>query len=324
VHPADDADGRRFGWQCLRGSQARYATPKRTARRGAQELGCVTVIFRVSRAPLLPLIVARERFTRSVRPREPEPMVMDESQGVAEYDHAGVAAQAPLHHFNALALSRLLPEGGVLLDLGCGSGRLVARLARGRPDVRCVGLDLSEPILKTGRRLLALAGIGDRVELRPGDITRFEKELPQRLDLVSCNFAPHQLPNDELVERCLEAIARTRNRTGCGVYIFNFIRLRNPRSWPALMSLAVVPGPVFLHDSIASERAAFTFAELTDLLRRAGLVTCGTPVLARLASTRCTGLVVATSDLRGVGMRCRSHGALGLSPALSSSRSHVH
>ncbi len=238
---------------------------------GAQRLGCLAVILRMSRVPLFPLILARERLTRGVGPRQPEPMVMDEPQSVAEYDQAGGAAQMPLVHVNAVALSGLLPEGGALLDLGCGSGRLLAWLARGRPDVRSVGLDLSEPMLKTGRRQLLREGVADRVELRSGDITAFDGELPDRLDLVSCNFALHQLPNEELVERCLEAIRRTRERTGCGVYIFDLTRLRNCRSWPAMMSLTVLPGPVFLRDSIASERAAFTFAELTDLLRRADL-----------------------------------------------------
>jgi hypothetical protein len=89
-------------------------------------------------------------------------------------------------------------------------------------------------------------GVADRVELRSGDITTFDGELPQRLDVVSCNFALHQLPSEELVERCLDGIYRTRERTGCGVYVFDLTRLRNARTWPAMMSLAVVPGPVFL------------------------------------------------------------------------------
>jgi tRNA (cmo5U34)-methyltransferase len=123
----------------------------------------------------------------------------------------------------------------------------------------------------TGQKLLAQERLADRVELRSVDITTFDGELPQRLDVVSCNFTLHQLPTEELVCRCLDAIHRTRQRTGCGVYIFDLARLRNPRTMPAIMSLAVVPGPVFLQDSIASERAAFTCAELTDLLRSSGL-----------------------------------------------------
>lgn len=227
-------------------------------------------MLKTARLPLFPLIVAREALTRGERPREPEPMVMDAPQGVSEYDRAGEALQVPVHHFNSLAISRLLPQGGTVVDLGCGSGRLLARLARGRPDARIVGLDLSEPMLETGRRLLDQEGLADRVELRRGDITTFDSELPEQPDVVSCNFALHQLPSEELAGRCLEAIARARERTGCGVWIFDFARLRHPRTWPAMTSILVMPGRVIREDAIASERAAFTLAELTTLMERAG------------------------------------------------------
>ena len=228
-------------------------------------------MLRWSRVPLFPLIDARERLTRGVRPRQPEPMVMDDACGVREYDHAGASTLLlAVHHFNAVAISELLPERGTLLDLGCGSGRLLARLALGRPNAQLVGLDLSEPMLQAGRQRLANERLSHRVELRAGDITNFDTELPPRLNLVSCNLALHHLPS-ELAARCLQAISRARERTDCGLYIFDFARLRNPRSWPAMMSIAVVPGAAFLHDGIASERAAFTFAELTELAQRAGL-----------------------------------------------------
>jgi ubiquinone/menaquinone biosynthesis C-methylase UbiE len=199
-------------------------------------------------------------------------MVMDEPQGVAEYDQAGATVQLPIHYCNALALSNLLPEGnGILLDLGCGSARLLMRLAKARPDTRLIGLDLSGPMLETGRRLIAQEGLTERVELRAGDITDPDIEIPAGVSVVSCCFALHQFPSEELAVRCLEAIRRIRQRTGCGVYVFDFARLRHPRSWPAMMSVVEVPGTVFLYDAIASERAAFTLTELTSLLRRAGL-----------------------------------------------------
>ncbi|HEX8645549.1 MAG TPA: methyltransferase domain-containing protein, partial [Thermoleophilaceae bacterium] len=228
-------------------------------------------MLRSRRLPLFPLIVARERLTRSERAREPEPMVMDEPVGVAEYDAAGEAVQVPVHHFNALAISRLLPEGGTLVDLGCGSGRLLARLARGRPDARLIGLDLSEPMLETGRRLLEREGVADRVDLRRGDITTFDTDLAERPDVVSSNFTLHQFPEEDLVHRCLAAIGRERRSTGCGVYVFDLVRLRSAHTWPAMMASVRLPGEAFLHDSLASERAAFTFEELTGLVERAGL-----------------------------------------------------
>ena len=63
-------------------------------------------------------------------------------------------------------MSRLLPEEGVALDLGSGSGQLLANLARARPDVRAIGTDLAESMLETGHELLRQAGLADRIELR--------------------------------------------------------------------------------------------------------------------------------------------------------------
>jgi SAM-dependent methyltransferase len=230
-------------------------------------------ILKPARLPLVPAIVAREKLTRSERGREVggEPAVMDEPQGAAEYDEFGTAGEIGIHHFSARAISRLLPEGGTLLDLGCGSGRLLARLARGRPDARVVGLDLSEPMLEMGRQTLEREGLAERVELRQGDITDFESEAPDEIDVVSCNFALHHLPDEGLARRCFEAIARTRASTGCGVWLFDFARLRNTKSWPAMVSLINWPGPVVHNDAIASEKAAFSAEEMTTMLEEAGL-----------------------------------------------------
>lgn len=221
--------------------------------------------------PLFPLIVARERGARGERSREPEPMVMDDPGAAQEYDAAGAATQVPVHDFVARAMSQMLPPNGTAIDLGCGSGRLLARLAQGRPDVRLIGLDLSEPMLELGRDLLAAAGLGDRVELRLADITTFDADLPGGVDLVSCNFALHQLPTEDIAGRCLQAISRARQRSGCAVWIFDLARLRHPRSWPDLVKMIEMPGPVFEADTLASERAAYSPQELGALIGRAGL-----------------------------------------------------
>jgi SAM-dependent methyltransferase len=225
------------------------------------------------RLPLYPLVVVREKLARGERTRQVggEPAVMDELQGVAEYDELGTAGEVGLHEFSARAISRLLPEGGTLLDLGCGSGRLLARLAKGRPDAQLIGLDLSEPMLDSARQTLEGEGLADRVALRRADMTTFDADLSERPHVVSCNFALHHLPDEAVATRCLEAIARVRSGSGCAVWIFDFARLRHPGTWPAVASMVSWPGPVVHRDAIESERAAFSETELRRLLESSGL-----------------------------------------------------
>src|SRR5688572_231566 len=98
-------------------------------------------------------------------------MVMDEPEGVAAFHVADPVLQLPVYHFNASALSALAPAGAHVLDLGSGSGRLLAHLAACRPDLTITGTDLAETMLDTGRSLLEAEGLADRVTLRAADMT---------------------------------------------------------------------------------------------------------------------------------------------------------
>ena len=192
---------------------------------------------------------------------------------VAEYDQAGASVQLPVHDCNAVAMSSLLPREGMLLDLGCGSARQLVRVGLGRSDAELVGVDLSAPMLDAGRRLAAEAGVADRIELCRADFTRPDLKLARSREpsLVCSCLALHQLPSEDLVLCCLKQIRRLREQTGCGVYVFDLVRLRHTGTWPAMLSLAVLPGEAFRADAIASERAAFTFAEMVRLIDQAGL-----------------------------------------------------
>lgn len=52
-----------------------------------------------------------------------------------------------------LALEQHLPERGVVLDLGCGFGLFTLWFAERRPGCRFVGIDASEPRIRSARRL---------------------------------------------------------------------------------------------------------------------------------------------------------------------------
>jgi SAM-dependent methyltransferase len=76
--------------------------------------------------------------------------------------------------FYALAFDHVaqvlgVPDGGPILDAGCGSGTKSAHLAsRG---FRVVGVDISEQILEAARENLDKSGLSDRVTLQVADLT---------------------------------------------------------------------------------------------------------------------------------------------------------
>jgi ubiquinone/menaquinone biosynthesis C-methylase UbiE len=115
-----------------------------------------------------------------------------------------------------------------------------------------------------------LADVGDRVQLRQGDMTSV-RDVPESVDVVSCVWALHHLPTREDAVRALREIARVRDSRGAAVWIFDFARLPDAATFRTVMD--AVPGvpPRLYDDGIASEAAAWTDEELAAMLREAGL-----------------------------------------------------
>ena len=62
-----------------------------------------------------------------------------------------------------------LPEGGTVLEIGCGTGRNLIAVARRWPKARVHGVDISEEMLKTARAAIAAAGLADRITVARAD-----------------------------------------------------------------------------------------------------------------------------------------------------------
>lgn len=77
----------------------------------------------------------------------------------------------------------LAPEGGRILELGAGSGRLTFALAERGFSV--VGVDIARPMLDQARARLPKA-LAPRVELKLGDMTALD--LKRTFDLVICPY----------------------------------------------------------------------------------------------------------------------------------------
>jgi S-adenosylmethionine-diacylgycerolhomoserine-N-methlytransferase len=66
------------------------------------------------------------------------------------------------------------PNGGRVLEIGCGTGRNLIAAARAWPKARVCGLDISAEMLKTARASLARHRLGDAVDIAEADAVSFD------------------------------------------------------------------------------------------------------------------------------------------------------
>lgn len=66
------------------------------------------------------------------------------------------------------------PKGGSVLEIGCGTGRNLIRIAQRYPDCACYGLDVSSAMLLTAQGSIAKAGLEPRIKLAQADATGFD------------------------------------------------------------------------------------------------------------------------------------------------------
>ncbi len=89
------------------------------------------------------------------------------------------------------------PPGGSVLEIGCGTGRNLIRIARAYPQARCYGLDVSEEMLVTARQAIARAGLSGRITLAQADATNFEPRAlfgREDFDRVVISYALSMIP----------------------------------------------------------------------------------------------------------------------------------
>jgi len=81
-------------------------------------------------------------------------------------------------------------RGCSVLDIGCGTGRLLAMMRREWPGLHLTGIDLSAPYLAAARRVLR-ENARLRLMVAPGEALPFADASQ---DIVTCVFLFHELP----------------------------------------------------------------------------------------------------------------------------------
>jgi SAM-dependent methyltransferase len=100
-----------------------------------------------------------------------------------DLEHGDISVDVPLY------LDFARRSGGPILELGCGTGRLLVPLAQAGYEV--VGLDRSAAMLARAKARLAAAGLSNRVTLIQADITDFHLDQSFGLALSALNTFMH-------------------------------------------------------------------------------------------------------------------------------------
>ena len=196
--------------------------------------------------------------------RTPEPELMDDPAQARAYAEADF--DAPNTAFVSHLEARLdLPVVGRVLDLGCGPGDILARLARRFPGWQLVGLDGSSAML--AHAAVATAPYAGRVRLAVGLVP---EGLPEAapFDLILSNSLLHHLHAPEGLWRMI----RRLGRPGAAVFVADLLRPADEAAASAIVSAYSGDEPEILRrDFYHSLLAAFSVEEVRAQVEEAGL-----------------------------------------------------
>lgn len=106
-----------------------------------------------------------------------------------------------------------VPDGGTLLEIGCGTGRNLAQIARKWPGARLYGLDISEEMLKSAALNLRRAGCIDKTVLGRADAAHFDALAlfgRARFDRIMFSYTLSMIPDWQVALRQAAALLSTQ------------------------------------------------------------------------------------------------------------------
>jgi SAM-dependent methyltransferase len=203
--------------------------------------------------------------------RRPEPEAMSGEDEVSAY-----ASAAGQRHLEALDTSfvdqvlSLAPPGGTLagalLDVGCGPGNIVLKIAQRSPSLSIVGLDYSQNMVDTARRTAAEMELGKQVFFQRADAGRMPF-ADGSFDIVLSNSVLHHLADPSRMFREMLRVAKPD-----GAILVRDLRRPSRLAYPWHVRwygrhYSGMMKKLFV-DSV---RAAYTPAELSGLLSGSGI-----------------------------------------------------
>ncbi|MGC9561727.1 class I SAM-dependent methyltransferase [Brachymonas sp. M4Q-1] len=221
----------------------------------------------------IPRAIFHEVFTADQLPRTPETdLVMDAAATVEDYSSSGEEGGAlfGLYLYNALQVSARLKLEDSVIDLGCGSGRLLNLIAQWNPRMKFTGVDLAPNMLSKAREQAVHRSLSN-VSYSEGDFSTLSRIDDHSADAVISSMAIHHLPDRESLARCFSAIKRVL-KPGGTLYLMDFGRLRSLQAIEIFVAkVGKTEAASVTQDYRASLLAAYTPEDFSSEIARTGL-----------------------------------------------------
>ena len=212
-------------------------------------------------------VVLRETLTTKAFAREPEPdLIMTDESQVNAFTQAGrEGVIAGVYAYHVEHATPTIQGARTVLDLGCGSGTFLIKMARTNPDIQFIGLDLSESMLEVAHKAVHTRGLKN-IQFRKCDFTNLTAYSDASVDAVMSLQALHHLPTLAHLERMYSEVRRVLVPDGA-IYFQDLLRLKRKQS---VLHFAYydphVPELTQL-DGERSLRAAFSFPEFENFAK---------------------------------------------------------
>lgn len=136
---------------------------------------------------------------------------------------------------DTLVAGLLPPDGGTVVEVGCGTARNLIEAARAYPKARFYGFDISTAMLETAAKSIAAAGLNDRIKIAEGDAANFDLQrmfgLPAA-DRIFISYALSMIPPWRQVLDC----SCRQLAAGGALHVVDFGQLEG---WPTVARSAL-------------------------------------------------------------------------------------
>jgi ubiquinone/menaquinone biosynthesis C-methylase UbiE len=193
-----------------------------------------------------------------------EPELMDDERQSIAYAKADFSASNQLF---VDGLIRDFPDHlHTVVDIGCGPGDVVIRLARAAPHIHITAIDGSAPMIALARDAVRAAGLDARITVMQGYVPGVSLE-ERSYDAILSKDLLHHLRDPAALWKEISRLGRP----GAAVYVMDLVRPPTAQDARRIVdTVSAAEDPILREDFYNSLCAAFTVDELREQVAAAG------------------------------------------------------